>query len=52
MIDGVRSGGSATRGRQQDAKARMAIKRRKHARDKAEDLRFELELKKAMGYET
>ena len=52
MIDGVRSGGSATRGRQKDKLAQYKLKRRKQARDKAEDLRFELELKKAMGYDT
>lgn len=35
MIDGVRSGGSATRGRQQDQRARQQLKRRKQARDAA-----------------
>lgn len=47
-IDGVRSGGSATRGREKDRRQIHLLKRRKQMRDKAEDLRFEIELKKAM----
>lgn len=34
-IDGVRTGGSATRGRKQDERAREKLKKRKQARDEA-----------------
>lgn len=47
-IDGVRSGGSVSRGKQKDREQFELLKRRKQMRDKAEDLRFEIELKKAM----
>jgi len=50
MIDGVRTSCAAMLGRRKDKQAQESLKRRKQARDKAEDLRFELELKKEMGY--
>jgi hypothetical protein len=48
MIDGISHSGSARRGRKKDEQQLHLLKRRKKARDRTNDLLFEIELKKAM----
>jgi hypothetical protein len=49
MIDGINYSGSARRGRRKDEQQLHLLKKRKKARDRTNDLLFEIELKKAMG---